>query len=54
MLHENDIYNDNMWWRNYTKMRFTMQICGGGMSNSWNELFVCNPFDYIPSKNIER
>ena len=34
MLQENDVYSDNLWWRNYTKMRFTMQIFGGGMSNS--------------------
>ena len=23
-----------MWWRNYTKMIFTMQICGGSRSYS--------------------
>ena len=34
MLHENDIFNDKMWWRSYTIMIFTMHICGGGMSNS--------------------
>ena len=34
MLHENDIYTDKIWWRNYMKIIFTMQIYDGGMSNS--------------------
>ena len=36
------------------KMIFPMQNCGGGESNSLNELFICNPFNYIPSKNVNR
>ena len=41
MLHENDIYNDKMWWRNYTKKIFTMQIC-----KSVVEVFLIHEMSY--------
>ena len=33
---------------------YNAKLNGGGVSNSLNELFVCNPFKYILSKNVNR
>ena len=51
-LNENDIYNAKLWLRICENDIYNAKLHGGCLVHYL--LFVCNPFIYISSKNVNR